>query len=145
MSVLAGGAVLLSIASCGSGSGVSDGATVSVYASAPLCAEAKAELVRHGAEANGVRVRVLCLKDAEESGGRVDLATAGANARRATEDSTTVGFIEPPGREAGFTRPILDEAAIALIVDRSGADAMATVLAALDSRASDESPRESVP
>ena len=134
----------VAVAGCGEGSGVSEGATVNVYVSASLCADAKQELVRHGAEANGVRVRVLCLKDAEESGGRLDLATAGANARRATEDSTTVGFIEPPGPEASFTRPILDEAEIALVTVSSGAHAMAAILAALDSRSSDESPRESV-
>jgi hypothetical protein len=144
LSVLGGVTILFAIAGCGNGSGVSEGATVSVYVSAPLCAGAKRELVRRGAEAGSVRVRASCLKDAEESGGRVDLATAGANARRATEDSTTVGFIEAPGPEASFTRPILDEAEIALVTDRSGANAMATILAALDSRNSDEPPRESV-
>jgi hypothetical protein len=143
LSVLGGVTILFAIAGCGSGSGVGEGATVSVYVSAPLCSRAKQELVRHGAHAGSVRVRVLCLKDAE-SGGRVDLATAGANARRATEDSTTVGFVEAPGPEASFTRPILDEAEIALITSSSGAHAMATILAALDSRNSDEPPRESV-
>ena len=131
------------VSGCGEGSGVGEGATVSVYVSAPLCAGAKQELARHGAQAGSVRVRVVCVKDAEERGGRLDLSTAGANARRATEDSTTVGYIEAPGPEASFTRPILDEAQIALFTDRSGADAMATVLDALASRAG-EAPREAV-
>jgi branched-chain amino acid transport system substrate-binding protein len=147
LSVLGGVTVLfLAIAGsgCGSGSGVSDGATVSVYVSAPLCAGAKRELVRRGAEAGPARVRASCLKDAEGSGGRLDLATAGANARRATEDSSTVAFVETPGPEASFTRPILDEAEIALITSNSGAKAMSRILNALDSRSSDESPREAV-
>jgi hypothetical protein len=144
LSVLGGVIILFSATACGENSGVGEGATVNVYVSAPQCAEARAELARHGAEANGVRVRVLCLKDAEEGAGRLDLAIAGANARQATEDSTTVGFIEAPGPEASFTRPILDEAEIALVTDSSGAKAMATILAALDSRGSDEPPRASV-
>jgi hypothetical protein len=144
LSVLGGVTILFSATACGESSGVGEGATVNVYAGTPQCAEARAELARHGAQANGVRVRVLCLKDAEEGGGRLDLAIAGANARQATEDSTTVGFIEAPGPEASFTRPILDEAEIALVTDSSGAKAMATILAALDSRGSDEPPRASV-
>jgi hypothetical protein len=117
---------------------------VSVYVSAPLCAEAKEELLRRGARAGDVTVQIGCLKQAESEGGRVDLAAAGADARRATQDSTTVGFVEAPGREASFARPILEEASIALVEGRSGADAMTSILAALDSRSSDESPRESV-
>jgi hypothetical protein len=144
LSVLGGVAVLLSIAGCGSGSGVGEGATVSVYANAPLCAEAKDTLARSGTTVDGVEVRVVCLDDAMRGDGTLDLAAAGANARRATEDSSAVGFIEAPGPVASFTEPILDEAEIALITDRSGADAMTQVLAALDSGSSDEPPRESV-
>ena len=135
--------LLLSIAGCG-GSSVGEGAEVSVYVSEPLCTEAKEELSRKGSDVNGVEVRAVCLSDAEKPGGSLDLASAGADARRATEDSTTVAFVEPPGREASFTRPILDEAEIALIVSRSGSEAMARVLDALDSRGGEESPREAV-
>jgi hypothetical protein len=90
-----------------------------------------------------VRVRVDCLKDAEGAGGKLDLATTGANARRATEDSTAIGFVEAPGREASFTRPILEEAGIALLTSSSGAKAMTTILDTLESRG-DKSPREAV-
>jgi hypothetical protein len=144
LSVLAGGAILLIVAGCGSGSGVGDGATVSVYASAPLCAETKRELERRGDEAGSVRVQAVCLPDAVSKGGMLDLARAGADARRATQDSTTVAFVEEPGREATFSAPILEEAEIALIEDRSGAHAMRSITTSLESRASDESPRESV-
>jgi hypothetical protein len=143
LSVWAGVAGLLAIAGCGSGSGVGEGASVSVYVSAPLCAEAKEELLRRGAQAGDVSVRVGCLKQAESARGRVDLAAAGADARRATQDSTTVGFVEPPGREAGFARPILEEADVSLILSSSGAKAMRTIIRDLESRG-DESPREAV-
>ena len=49
-----------------------------------------------GGRAGELRVRLVCLADAE-AGGRLDLATVGANARRATEDSSAVGYIEAPG------------------------------------------------
>jgi hypothetical protein len=135
---------LLLTAGCGSGSEVSDGARVSVYVSQPLCAEAQKELTKHGGEADGVKVRVVCLPDAERAEGRLDLARVGADARRATEDSTTVAFVEPPGREAGFSEPILKEAQIALFATGSGAKAMRRVIAALESRSDGESPREVV-
>lgn len=69
---------------------------------------------------------------------------AGADARRATEDSTAVAFLAAPGREDTFTEPILEEAEIALVADRSGAAAMAEVLKRLEARSSGESPREAV-
>jgi hypothetical protein len=69
---------------------------------------------------------------------------AGANARRTVEDSTAVGYLEAPGAATPFTRPILDEAEVALIVEGSGARGMATVLDALRSRGGAESPREAV-
>ena len=108
-----------------------------------MCSQAKAELARSGAEAGGVRVRVVCTEPVE-SGERLDLATAGANARRATEDSTAVGYLEAPGPAIPFTRPILDEAEVALIVGSSGGSGIATVLDALRARGDAESPREAV-
>jgi hypothetical protein len=128
---------------CGGGSGVEEGATVSVYAGAALCPEAKDALMRAGEEVNSVRVRVVCTGPVE-AGGRLDLAAAGANARRTTEDSSTVAYLEAPGPAVTFMRPILDEAEIALIADRLGARAMATTLEALRSRGGGESPREAV-
>jgi len=128
---------------CGEGSGVGEGATVRVYAGAAVCGGAKDELARAGDEAESVRVRVVCAGPVER-GGRLDLAAAGANARGAVEDSTTVGYLEAPGPAIPFTRPILDEADVALIVGSSGARGMADVLDALHSRSGGESPREAV-
>jgi hypothetical protein len=116
---------------------------VTVYAGAPVCASAKGELARSGAEAGSVRVRVVCAEPVETKG-RLDLATVGANARRAVEDSSSVAYLEAPGPATRFTVPILDEASLRLISTGSGARGMATVLGALDARGSDESPRESV-
>jgi hypothetical protein len=116
---------------------------VTVYAGADVCAQAKDELARAGDVAGSVRVRVVCTEPVE-AGERLDLAAAGANARRAVEDSTTVGYLEVPGPAIPFTRPILDEAEVALIVDGSGARGLATILDALRSRGGGESPREAV-
>ncbi len=55
-----------------------------------------------------------------------------------------MAYLEAPGPAVPFIRPILDEADIRLVTDRSGARAMSTVLDALAARGSDESPRESV-
>jgi hypothetical protein len=131
------------LAGCGGGSGVEEGATVSVYAGAAVCPGAKDELGRAGDEVGSVRVRVVCTEPVQ-AGGRLDLAVAGANARRAVEDSTAVGYLEAPGPAIPFTRPILDEAQVALIVAGSGARGMATVLDALRVRGDAESPREAV-
>jgi hypothetical protein len=90
-----------------------------------------------------VRVRVACTAPVEGSRG-IDLAVSGANARRATEDSTAVAYVEAPDPAVAFIRAILDEAEIRLLVDRSGSRGLATVLHALESRGSSESPRESV-
>jgi len=154
LSVLGGGtrpslalptAALLAVVlfGCGEGSGVEEGATVSVYAGAAVCPDARAELARAGDEVESVRVRVLCVAPVER-GGRLDLAVAGANARRATEDSSSVAYIEARRPAVSFIRPILDEAEVALILDGSGAEGVATVLDALRSRGGGESPREAV-
>jgi len=121
---------LLGASGCGESSGVEEGATVTAYVAAPLCAEAKRELERHGPEAGGLRVRLFCL-EATGDAGKLDLATVGANARRATEDSTAVGYLEAPGTAVRFSRPILEEAGIATVVDASGARAMNRLLDAI--------------
>jgi hypothetical protein len=135
--------VPLALAGCGGEEGVEEGATVTVYAGAAVCAQAKGELVHAGSSAGSVRVRILCTEPVAAKGG-LDLAAAGANARRAVEDSSAVAYLEAPGPVIPFTRPILDEADLRLVIDSSGADAMATVLGALHSRGGDESPRESI-
>lgn len=129
---------------CGESEGAAEGATVSVYVAAPLCAEAKRELARDGGEAGDVRVRVICLPSAE-SKGKLDLAKIGANARRATEDAATVGYIGEPTRGASrFSEPILETAGIAQLPQISGTAAMNKLLQALDEAGSSSSLRESV-
>jgi hypothetical protein len=113
-----------------SGEGVSKGATVNAYVSAPLCAAAKGELTKRGSSAGDVKVRVICLAPAMHSG-RLDLATIGANARRATEDSSAIAFVEAPGPANRFSRTILEESGIAWTTATSGASAVQRVLNAV--------------
>jgi hypothetical protein len=115
-------AVLAAIVICvpGCGGGVSSGATVNVYVGAPLCAAAKRELARQRGEAGDLEVSVVCLGDAE-AGGRLDLAAIGADARRASEDSASVAYVEAPGPGNRFSRPIVEEAGIAYLTAGSGA------------------------
>lgn len=135
---------LLVGAGCGESEGVAENATVSVYAAAPLCAEAKRELARDGGRAGDVRVRVICLPSAESSR-KLNLATIGANARRATEDATATGYIGDPTRAASrFSEPILESAGIAQLTESSGAVAMRKLLRAVDEAGDSGSLRESV-
>jgi branched-chain amino acid transport system substrate-binding protein len=117
---------------------------VTVYASAPLCAGAKRELARDDGHAGNVRVQVICLDDAE-AGGRLDLATIGANARRATEDSTTIAYIgEPTPAATRFSAPILEAASVPQLSGPSGAAAMSRLLRAVRNASDSGSLRESV-
>jgi hypothetical protein len=113
-----------------SGEGVSKGATVNAYVGAPLCAAAKGELAKQGSSAGDVKLGVICLAPATH-GGRLDLATIGANARRATEDSSAIAFVEAPGPANRFSRTILEEAGIAWTTATSGASAVQQVLNAV--------------
>jgi hypothetical protein len=134
--------LLLAIAGCGD-EGVAEGAVVTVYVSAPLCAEAERALGRSG-QPDSVRVRIICLADAEDPG-RLDLATIGSNARRAVEDSRTVAYIgDPTAPATRFSRPILEEANIAQLPEVSGSVAMSRVLRAIERAGDSGSPRESV-
>jgi hypothetical protein len=133
-------ALALVAAGCGGG-GASAGATVSVYAAAPLCREARDTVKGAGAETADLEVRVVCLP-AVKAGGGVDLAATGRDARRATEDSTAVAYLESPGPGAKFAQPIVEAAGVAWLETGSGSRAMHRVLRAL---AGDEgSPREAV-
>jgi hypothetical protein len=76
-------------------------------------------------------VKAVCLPPVE-SQGQLQLATVGANARRATEDSTAVAFLEAPGRAGPFAHPILETAEIPWIVTSSGKAAIAQLLQAID-------------
>ncbi len=110
----------------------------------PLCAEAKRELARDGGQAGEVHVRAICLPSAESSR-KLDLTTIGANARRATEDATTIGYIGEPTRAASrFSEPILETAGIAQLPDTSGASGMSKLLRAVTEAGSSGSLRESV-
>jgi hypothetical protein len=133
-------ACALLLGGCGEGSG--GGTTATVYAGASLCAGAKRELARRGRVA-GVRVRLVCLPAVEGRKG-LDLARIGANARRATEDSTSVAYMEEPGPATRFSAPILEEADIAQLKDTSGAASMTAVLRALRRAEEGESLREAV-
>jgi hypothetical protein len=111
------------VAGCGEEGGVSQGARVNIYVSVPLhgaeaargrtaCEEARRQVARHG-RIGEVRIGVACLDD---TGGSPHwtLAAAGANARRATEDSASVAYIgELDPAATRFSHPILESAGIA--------------------------------
>jgi hypothetical protein len=150
------GLLCLGAGGCGAREGVSPGATVTVYVSAPLhgtgatrgqalCAGAKRELDAAEGRAGDVRVRAICLED---TGGanHWTLAAVGADARRAVEDSTAVGYIgESDPAAARFSETILEEAGIAQLPTSSGVAAMHRLLRAIgQADASSGSLRESV-
>lgn len=117
---------------------------VTVYAAGPVCEGAQRALNDRGGRAGSVRVRVRCLPSTGQPG-RYDLAQIGANARRATEDSTTVGYIgetEPHARL--FSAPILEAAGIAQLSGESGSQAMEEILQAIAATSETEGVRESV-
>lgn len=134
--LVASAALAVALTGCGEG-GTASGATVSVYAAAPLCREAQSQEGRAG----DLEVRVVCLPARTEGGG-VGLAAAGADARRATEDSTAVAFLEAPGPAARFSQSIVRAADIAWVKTSSGATAIRHVLRALEGDGS--SPRQAV-
>lgn len=120
---------------CGGGEGAAAGATVRVYVGTPLCEGAKRALAAAGGEAGDLKVSAVCLPPVEGAAlgsTRLKLATVGANARRATQDSAAVAFVEKPGRANRFASPIVEEADIAFVTSGSGAQAMRSVLAAVE-------------
>ena len=135
---------LAAVAGCGRGGGVEAGASVHVYVGAELCPQARAPLLEAKGKAGEVEVRMVCLQPAIGAGGRIDLARQGANARRASEDSAAVAFIEAPGKAAKFAAPIVEEAGIAFVESGDGAKAMKRVLTAIDEAGTSGSPREKV-
>ena len=106
-------------AGCGGGSGDPE---LSIYLSAPLRGPVAADgrdiadgarlaLADAGREAGGVAVRLKVLDDAGPGGS--EAARAGANARRATEDSTAIAYLGE--LDSGTTRtslPITNEAGL---------------------------------
>jgi hypothetical protein len=142
--VLIAACALWLMVGCGESAGVGEGAVASVYVAAPLCAGAERELARDGDEAGDVRVRAVCLPGGESSQ-KLDLARIGANARRATEDATTIGYIGEPTRSATrFSEPIIDAAGIPQLTETSGAAAMKKLLQAVSEAGDAGSLRASV-
>lgn len=139
-------------AGCGEG-GAEEGARLNVYVSAPLsgaeagagrktCAEAR-QGARQAGEPGGFELRVVCL-DAAGPEGRWTLAQVGANARRATEDSTAVAYLAEPERAARRqSLPIVEAAGIAELGRMSGREAVAEVVAAIEESDSND-PRQAV-
>jgi hypothetical protein len=120
---------------CGGDEGVASGATVRVYVEAGLCPEAERSLAAAGGEAGDLKVRAVCLPPVEGAAlgsRRLKLATVGANARRAAEDSSAVAFLEPPGPANRFAEPILEEPGIAFLVESSGSEATRRILRAIE-------------
>jgi len=136
-------ALLVAAVGCGEGEGVAENTTVTAYVEKPLCAAAERELARQGNRAGDLHVQVVCLPNVR-SDSKLNLASAGANSRRATQDSTTAAYLEPRDPAAArFTHPILETAGIAWISSSSGTTAMARLLRAI--RESSSGPlRESV-
>jgi hypothetical protein len=129
----AAGLVVLVLAVAGCGGGDASGATVSVYVAAPLCAAAKAELAKHGAEVGSFHVAARCLAATARPGDGVDLATNGANSRRAAEDTSAVATLEPPGPGTKFSSAILESAGIPLVVNASASHGMKQIVEAIAS------------
>lgn len=145
-------AAVVLMAGCGEG-GAEEGARLNVYVSAPLsgaeaevgrktCDEARQE-ARGAGEPGGFELRVVCL-DAAGQEGRWTLAQVGANARRATEDSTAVAYLaEPQPAARRQSLPIVEAAGIAELSQMSGRSAVAEVAAAIEESDSDD-PRQAV-
>ncbi|HEU4461380.1 MAG TPA: hypothetical protein VFR75_02190 [Solirubrobacterales bacterium] len=146
--------VLFALAATGCGEGgAEEGARLNVYVSAPLsgaeadagqraCDEARRGARRAG-EPGGFELRVVCL-DAAGPGGRWTLARVGANARRATEDSTAVAYLaEPEPAVRRWSLPIVEAAGIAELGGLSGEEAVAEVAAAIEESDSSD-PRQAV-
>lgn len=133
--------------------GAQNGATVSVYVSAPLrgeeakegrrlCDEARKQAAQ-GQGGEDLKLRVVCL-DAAGADGSWTLAKVGGNARRATEDSTTIAYVgEPDPKARKQSQPIVEAAAIGELGGLSGREAIARITAAIrDGDASE--PRQAV-
>lgn len=128
MALAALGLATVGAVGCGEEEGVADGATVHAYVEAPVCTRAQTVVVGDE-DGEGFRVKFVCLPPVRGpelgqgvGGGRqIDLAVAGANARRATEDSTTVAYLQADDPAVNrFTEPILEEAGIGAIAAPKG-------------------------
>jgi branched-chain amino acid transport system substrate-binding protein len=125
----------LGVTACGADDSRSQGdAVLTVYVSAPLSGPGRAEgqdvadgarmaLADAGDEAGGVEVRAEYLDVAGRNESRFDPVTAAANARTASEDSTTIAYVGELDSGASRTStPILNEAGILQVAPGSGAE-----------------------
>jgi hypothetical protein len=127
---VAAAVVAFLVAGCG-GEGVDKNATLDVYASAPLCKEAKRQLAQEGPKVDSVSLRVVCLGPTRK-GNRIDLAAIGANARRTVEDSSSIAYIgDPTQPETKFSESILEAAGIPQLPNQPGAKAMTRLIEAI--------------
>lgn len=128
--IAVGAATALLVSGCG---GSDEGeAELTVYLSAPLSGPRAAEgrdiadaarlaLADAGGEAAGIPVALEILDDA--GGGGWDAALTGANARVATQDSTTIAYIGELDSGASRTSiPITNEAGVLQVSPGSGAE-----------------------
>lgn len=123
---------------------MAEDASVTAYVAAPLCKEAEGEASAVGNRAGELRVRVVCLP-AVEGDGRLDLAQIGANARRATQDSSAVGYIgEATNAATRFSSTILEAAEVAQLPGPNGAASMTKLLKAIEEAPDGTNPRQSV-
>jgi hypothetical protein len=125
-------ALAVGVAGCGEEGGAGGEAVGTVYVSSPdrlLCDEAR-EQASQGKGGEEPELRVVCLDAGPK--GEWTLAQVGANARRATEDSTAVAYVGEPERKARRqSQPILEAAGIATFGSANGREAVAEVRAAL--------------
>jgi ABC-type branched-subunit amino acid transport system substrate-binding protein len=119
-------APILAVVLAGCGSTVQEGSELTVYLSGPehgaaagawrdLTAGARLALEQAGAEAGGVPIRAVELDDTEAGEGEVGWTQArvAANARRATEDSTSIAYIGELDSDATrVSVPITNEAGL---------------------------------
>lgn len=135
---------LAAIASGCAEEGAQEGAELTVYVSAPgmrLCDEARAA-AQGKRTTEDYTLRVVCLGTGSRDGGT--LAKVGSNARRATEDSTSVAYVGEPDRETRKqSQPILASAEIGQLGELDGREAIKTVISAIDEADSDD-PRAAV-
>jgi hypothetical protein len=135
--------VLFSGAGCGE-QGVAEDATVAVYVSAPLCAEAERGMGRGGETMAEVELRTVCVDDVGGPG-ESRLAAIGAAARQAIEDSSSIAYIGTRDPVAvRFSEPILEEAGIPRISAASGSAGVTRLLRALSRIDDPDSLRESL-
>ncbi len=130
-------AIAVGAAGCGEDEGVAEGATVTAYVEWPLCGGGTDEATVSAPNRGGAfDVRIVCLADPGGKQG-IELATVGANARRASEDSSAVAYIGEPGTTARFSHPILEAAGIGWITAKSRREWSQRLLSALASADSD--------